>query len=68
MALIKIKLIVDCDTLLTYPDFNKSFKIRNNASDFQLGEVISQEIKPIAFYSRKLTDDHKRWAVTEREL
>ena len=30
----KIKLIVACDTLSTYPDFNKTFKIHTNASVF----------------------------------
>ena len=47
--------IVACDTLLTYPDFNETFKIHTNASAFQLGAVISQKVKPIAFYSIKLT-------------
>ena len=43
------------DNLLTYPDFNETFKIHTNASTFQLGAVISQNGKPIAFYSRKIT-------------
>ena len=32
----------------------KNLKIRTNARDFQLGEVISQNGKPITFFSRKL--------------
>ena len=52
----KIKRIVDRNTLLTYPDFNETFKICTNDSAFQLGVVISQKGKPIDFYSRKLTD------------
>ena len=47
----KIKWIVDRDTLLIYPDFNKRFDIHVGASDFQLGEVISQDGKPISFYT-----------------
>ena len=43
-----------CDTLLYYSDFFEEFKIRTDASDFQLGAVIIQEVKPIAFYSRNL--------------
>ena len=31
------------NTLLTYPDFNETFKIHTNASAFQLGAVISQK-------------------------
>ena len=51
----KIKQIVAVDTLLIYPDFNEHFDIHTDASDFQLGSAISQNGKPIAFHSRKLT-------------
>ena len=64
----KIKRIVARGTLLTYPDFNETFKIHADASAFQLGAVIIQKGKPIAFYSRKLTDPHKIYTVTEKEL
>ena len=47
---------MDRDTLLTYPYFNEIFKIHNDTRALQLGAVISQKIKPITFYSRKLTD------------
>ena len=51
----KIKQIMAYDTLLTYTYFNEIFKIRINAIAFQLGAVIIQKVKSIAFYSRKLT-------------
>ena len=54
MAFDKIKQIVGHETLLSYPDFKLSFEIHTNASHTQLGAVISQNNKPIAFYSRKL--------------
>ena len=63
-----IKRIVAHDTLIIYPDFNEAFEIHTDASAFQLGAVISQKDKPIAFYSRKLTGGLKRYTVTEREL
>ena len=44
------------DSLIKYPDFNEHFKIHTNDSEFQLGAVISQKDKPIAFYIRKGTD------------
>ena len=56
------------DTLLTYPDFNETFKIHTDASAFQLGAVISQKGKPIDFYRRKLTDARQRYTVIDREL
>ena len=64
----EIKRIVAWDNLLTYPDFNETFKIHTNASGFQLEAVISQKVKPIAFYSRKPTDVQQRYKVTEREI
>ena len=53
----KIKRIVAHNTLLTYPCFNEKFKIHTDASVFQLGAVISQKVKSIALYSRKINDD-----------
>ena len=50
----KIKWIKANDTLLTYPDFNETFKMHTDASAFQLGAVIIQKVKPIAFYSINL--------------
>ena len=55
-------------TLLTYPYFNETIKIHTNASAFQLGAVISNKDKLIAFYSRKLTDTQQWYTVTEKEL
>ena len=52
----KIKRIVTRDALLNYPDFNEIFIIHTNASTFRLGTGISRRGKPIALYSRKLTD------------
>ena len=53
----KIKRIVARNNLLTYPDFNETFKICTNDSTFQLGAIVGQKNKPIASYSRKLNDD-----------
>ena len=55
------------DTLLTYPYLNKRFDIHTGASEFQLGAVISQDRKPTASYSRKLTGQQTRYTVTEKE-
>ena len=62
------KKIVSREVLLAYPNFEKPFEIHTDASHTQLGAVISQEGKPIAFYSRKLNDAQTRYTTTEREL
>ena len=64
----KIKRIVARDTLLTYLYLNENVKIHTDAGTFQLGTVISQKVKPIAFYTEKLTYDQQRYTVTDREL
>jgi hypothetical protein len=64
----KIKAIVCCKELLSYPDFNKPFHIHTDASHYQLGAVISQDNCPKAFYSRKLQPAQVRYTTTEREL
>ena len=50
-----IKEALAWDVLLEYPDFSKPFHIHTDASEYQLGSVISQDNKPLAFYSRKLS-------------
>ena len=64
----KIKKLVSKETLLSFPDFSKRFDIHTDASHTQLGAVISQNNKPIAFYSRKLNPAQTRYTTTEREL
>ena len=62
------KKIIAKEVMLAYPDFNKPFVIHTDASHYQLGAVISQNGKPIAFYSRKLNPAQTRYTTTEREL
>jgi hypothetical protein len=64
----KAKKIVACDVMLAYPNFSKQFVIHTDASHTQLGAVISQNGKPIAFFSRKLNGAQTRYTTTEREL
>ena len=63
-----IKNIIAREVMLAYPDFSKPFVIHTDASHHQLGAVISQDEKPIAFYSRKLNPAQSRYTTTEREL
>jgi len=63
-----MKKIMARETLLTFPDFTKPFEIHTDASKLQLGACISQDNKPIAFYSRKLNPAQTRYTTTEREL
>ena len=48
------KRMIAREAMLAYPDFNKPFEIYTDASDYQLGGVIMQVNKPLAFYTCKL--------------
>jgi RNase H-like domain found in reverse transcriptase/Integrase zinc binding domain len=63
-----MKQVISKETLLAYPDFDKPFVIHTDASHTQLGAVISQDNKPITFYSRKLKPEQTWYTTTEREL
>ena len=52
--------------MLAYPDFTKPFEIYTNAST--KGAVITQENRPIAFFSQKLSGAQSKYTVTKLEL
>ena len=63
-----INLIVEHNNLFPCPYFNKQFDVYMSTWNFQQGEFIIQEDKPISFYSRKLTRPQKMYKATEQEL
>jgi hypothetical protein len=54
--------------VLTYPDCSKVFKIYTDASSKQLGAVITQDNRPVAFFSWKLSAAQHKYSVTKIEL
>jgi hypothetical protein len=54
--------------VLAYPDFNKVFEIYTDASSKQLGAVITQDNRPTALFSRKLSDTQRKYSITKIEL
>ena len=62
-----VKKIISRETLLSYPNFNEPFDIHTDASDLQLGAVISQKGKPIDFYSRQLKPAQTRYTTIEKK-
>ena len=63
-----VKATIAKDVVLAYPDYSKVFKIYTDASSIQLGAVITQGNRPIAFFSRKLFDAQCKYSVTKIEL
>ena len=63
-----IKKIVAEDAMLHYPDFNKPFDIHTDSSEYQMGAIISQNGRPVAYWSKKLSTAQKKYPKTDQEL
>jgi hypothetical protein len=63
-----VKKTIAKEVVLAYPDFTKPFDIYTNASAKQLGVVITQDNRPVAFFSWKLSGAQSKYTVTKLEL
>jgi hypothetical protein len=63
-----VKAAIAKETLLAYLDFLKPLEIYTDASSTQLGAVITEDNKPRAFFSRKLSETQQKYSVMEIEL
>jgi hypothetical protein len=63
-----VKAAIAKETVLAYLEFSKPFEIYTDAFSMQLGAVITQDNRPIAFFSRKLSETQQKYSVTEIEL
>lgn len=64
----EIKKEVSKEVMLSFPDYTKSFELFTDASDYQLGAVLKQDDKTLAFFSKKLNSAQKRYGVGEKEM
>ena len=63
----EVKRVISRETLLSFPDYDRLFHIFADASDTQLGAVIMQDDKPLAFDSRQLNSAQKSYTTGEQE-
>ena len=63
-----VKATIARDVTLAYPDYSQGFEIYTDSSKLQLGAVITQQNRPLAFFSRKLSPAQQKYSVTKQEL
>jgi hypothetical protein len=63
-----VKATIAKDAVLAYPDYSKVFVIYTDDSSKQLGAVITQDNRPIAFFRWKLSNTQCKYSITKIEL
>ena len=63
-----MKATITKKVVLAYLDFSKVLEIYTDASSKQLGAVITQDNRPIAFFSWKFSPAQHKYSVTKIEL
>jgi hypothetical protein len=62
-----VKATIAKDVTLAYPDYTQDFEVYTDNSKLQLGAIITQANRPLAFFSQKLSPVQQN-SVTEQEL
>ena len=68
IAFDNVKATIARDVVLAFPDYSNEFEIYTDTLSKQLVTVIAQGNRPVAFFSRKLTEMQQHYSVTKIEL
>ena len=64
----KMKAIIAEDAIVSLPQYGKEFIVHTDASDVQIGGIISQSDRILAYFSRKFNKAQSLYPITEKEL
>ncbi|XP_047158807.1 uncharacterized mitochondrial protein AtMg00860-like [Vigna umbellata] len=67
-TMVNLKAAITSGPVLALPDFNQEFHIECDASGGGLGAVLTQNRRPIAFYSKALSEGSLSKSIYEKEL
>ena len=57
-----------CAPVLTLPDLQQPFEIETDASDYAIGEVLTQQGNPVAYHSEKLSNTVQKYPTYDKEM
>ena len=63
---LKKKVVEFC--VLAFLDFNKVFQVECDVSGSAIRDLLSQEGKPVAFFSKKLNDAKRKYSMYDQEF
>ena len=64
----RLKKEVETQPILVFPSFEKPFVVECDASNIVVGEDLSQEGRPIAFFSERLNEAKTRYSTYDLEI
>jgi iron uptake system EfeUOB component EfeO/EfeM len=54
--------------ILVLPNFEKTFQVRCDASEVAIGSILSQDNRPISYFSEKLNETKRKYSAYDKEF